>query len=106
MNYAPRGGWPYWFPRCYDSMLDTRTSCAHATTRCCPRTRTSSATTCCPQSLKYALDFRRFQIELMFADPRYTGYTINTVRDVPLVRAGLHGRPGPPALDTRGVGLA
>jgi len=87
-NIAPRGGWPYWFPRCFQSVVDWEAKL---------RARYNSELGgkdivhdyLMPQTYQYALDSRRFQMELMFSSPRYAGYTINTVRDVPLVRAGL-----------------
>lgn len=93
---APRGGWPYWFPRCYQSMLDTEARLRARYNAGLPDGEDIVRDYLMPQSNYYALINRKFQMELMFSSERYTGYTINTVRDVPLVRAGLMddlGRP-------------
>ncbi len=95
-SIAPRGGWPYWFPRCYQSMLDTEAKLRARYNAGLPAGEDIVRDYLMPQSNYYALINRKFQMELMFSSPRYTGYTINTVRDVPLVRAGLMddlGRP-------------
>ncbi|MBD3411330.1 MAG: hypothetical protein GF419_14135 [Ignavibacteriales bacterium] len=42
-----------------------------------------------PQSLDFAEGMRRFQIELMQADPRYAGWTILLQRDVNLISCGI-----------------
>lgn len=88
-SIAPRGGWPYWFPRCYQSMLDTEAKLRARYNSGLPQGEDIVRDYLLPQTTYYALNNRKFQMELMFSSPRYTGYTINTVRDVPLVRAGL-----------------
>jgi hypothetical protein len=88
-SIAPRGGWPYWFPRCFQSMLATEAKLRARYNAGLPGGEDIVRDYLMPQSNYYALINRKCQMELMFSSPRYTGYTINTVRDVPLVRAGL-----------------
>jgi len=86
---APPGGWPYWFPKCFDSVVKYEDKLRLRYNAYLPDDQDIIRDWLMPQSYEYALNFRRFQIELMFSSPRYTGYTINVVRDMPLIRAGF-----------------
>ncbi|MCC7478479.1 hypothetical protein IT575_08455 [bacterium] len=86
---APQGGWPYWFPRCMDSVLETEAKLRARYNAGLPEGEDIIRDYLLPQSYDYAMQSRRFQMELMHADPRYAGYTVNCIRDMPLIRAGL-----------------
>ncbi len=83
------GGWPYWFPRCMDSVIETEAKLRERHNASLPEGQDIIRDYLLPQSYDYAMQSRRFQMELMHADPRYAGYTVNCIRDMPLIRAGL-----------------
>ncbi|MCH7472718.1 hypothetical protein IIA79_07200 [bacterium] len=81
--------YPYWFPTCFASCLAVEERLRARYNPFLPAGEDIVRDYLLPQSYSYALESRRFQIELMDADPRYAGYTVNVVRDMPLIRAGL-----------------
>ncbi|MEZ5339210.1 MAG: hypothetical protein R3F46_13245 [bacterium] len=81
--------WPWWFPSCFDSVLEINAQLREFYSGRLPEGEDIVNDYLLPQSTRAALNLRRFQIELLSASPRYAGYTLNVVRDMPLIRAGL-----------------
>ena len=80
---------PAWYPSCYTDAVELE---AQLRARYNPRLPAGEDIVrdyLIPQSERYAMGYRRFQIELMHADPRYCGYTLNVVRDIPFLRGGV-----------------
>lgn len=81
--------YPWWFPSCYESVKEINAKLRERYNPGLPHGKDIVNDYLIPQSTKYALESRRFQIEMLDSDPRYAGYTVNCVRDMPLIRAGL-----------------
>jgi hypothetical protein len=94
-THVPAGDstWPYWFPKCFDSVLGTEAGLRARYNADLPgvggRPGDIVRDYLLPESYAYSLESRKFQMGLLHASPRYAGYTMNVVRDMPLVRAGL-----------------
>lgn len=87
---------PYWFPSCYYSCQQIEHYLRDRYNPLLPAGQDIVKDYLIPQSRKYSLEFRRFQIELLYADSRYAGWTLFLGRDVPTCHSGLFddlGRP-------------
>lgn len=80
---------PYWFPRTFSSCQKIERQLRARYNSILPDTEDIIENYLIPQSYEYAKLFRKFQIELMYADPRYAGYTVFLLRDLPGIRSGL-----------------
>jgi hypothetical protein len=81
--------WPWWFPSCFDSVLDTNLRLREFYRDRLPADQDIVNDYLLPQSTRAAMNMRRFQIETLDAQSYVGGYTLNVVRDMPLIRAGL-----------------
>ncbi|MCB1186519.1 beta galactosidase jelly roll domain-containing protein [bacterium] len=81
--------WPWWFPSCFDSVLSINDELRGFYAGRLPEGEDIVNDYLLPQSTRASLNLREFQIRMLFASPRYAGYTVNVVRDMPLIRAGL-----------------
>ncbi|MEJ2637303.1 MAG: hypothetical protein P8184_18705, partial [Calditrichia bacterium] len=87
---------PYWFPNTYESCLGMEKQLRQRYNAALPAGKDIIRDYLIPESRQYAMNFRRFQSSLMYADPRYAGYTIFLLRDVPNVQSGLINNVGQP----------
>ena len=81
---------PYWFPSCYDSCLKINNILRAYYNPRLLAGKDIVTDYLLPQSKKYALHFRRFQMHLMYADPRYAGWTVFLGRNVTNCHSGLY----------------
>ncbi|MBN2080863.1 hypothetical protein JW859_01525 [bacterium] len=81
--------YPYWYPICFDRCCEIEWELAERYNNELPDGEDIIFDYLLPQSKRYSLNSRRFQMQLLHADPRYRGYTINVVRDIPQLRGGL-----------------
>lgn len=81
--------YPNWFPDCFESCLKIEEQLRTRYNPLLPQGQDIVRDYLKPQSKQYSLAFRRFQIELLHADPRYAGYTVFLIRDLPRIRSGL-----------------
>ncbi len=88
--------WPYWYPTCFESCLQVEQSLRDRYNAVLPAGKDVIRDYLLPQSERYALEFRRFQISLLYADPRYAGWTLFLGRDVPNCHSGLYDNLGRP----------
>jgi len=93
--------WPWWYPSCSQSCMAVNFKLRDRYRDEIPPTQDIVLDYLLPQSTAYSLHSRRFQIEMLHADPRYAGYTMNVVRDMPLIRAGLFDDLGQPRWERR-----
>ncbi len=80
---------PWWYPSCFDAAVELEAGLRAQYNPRLPAGEDIVLDYLIPQSERYAMGYRRFQIELMHADPRYCGYTLNVVRDIPFLRGGV-----------------
>jgi hypothetical protein len=80
---------PAWYPSCYASAVALEAQLRAQYNPRLPAGEDIVRDYLIPQSERYAMGYRRFQIELLHADPRYCGYTLNVVRDIPFLRGGV-----------------
>lgn len=92
--------YPYWYPICFDRCAEIEWELSERYNTSLPEGEDIIFDYLKRQSEDYATASRRFQIQLMNADPRYAGYTINVVRDIPQLRGGLIDDLGIPRYDT------
>ncbi|GAB4363143.1 MAG: hypothetical protein Kow0042_00720 [Calditrichia bacterium] len=88
--------WPYWFPTCFESCREVEQKLRARYQSVLKPGEDIVRDHLLPQSRQYALEFRHFQIELLYADPRYAGWTLFLGRNVPQCHSGLYddiGRP-------------
>lgn len=102
-------GMPYWFPKPWARCFEIEAELRAKYNSLLPAGEDIVSNYLLPQSYAHTLAFRRFQIMLMNADPRYAGYTVNVVRDIAQLRAGLmddlgRGRWTPAEWDWHGAG--
>lgn len=96
LGNAAEGVWAWWFPSCFDSVLETNLRLREFYAGRLPEGQDIVNDYLLPQSTRASLNMRRFQIETLDAQSYVGGYTLNVVRDMPLIRAGLMddlGRP-------------
>ncbi|MCF8239895.1 MAG: hypothetical protein K9J16_00810 [Melioribacteraceae bacterium] len=80
--------YPYWFPISFEASLEVEKKL---------RARYNDELSgkdivkdyLIPQSEKFARAFREFQLRLLYADPRYTGWTLFILRDHPNITSGI-----------------
>jgi hypothetical protein len=87
---------PYWFPTCFESCQQIEKELRSRYNKDLPEGQDIIHDYLIPQSKRYALEFRRFQMELLYADPRYAGWTVFLGRDVPNCHSGLYDDLGKP----------
>jgi hypothetical protein len=102
--------YPYWFPSCFESCRQIEQDLRSRYNAYLSAGQDIIRDYLLPQSQRYALEFRRFQIELLYVDPRYAGWTVFLGRDVPNCHSGLYddlGRPRwqPPDWDWLGENI-
>lgn len=85
----PGETYPYWFPACFESCLKIEAQLRERYNSLLPPGTDIVRDYLIPQSYQYSLRFRRFQVELLHADPRYRGYTLFLIRDLPRIPSGL-----------------
>ncbi len=85
----PGETYPYWFPACFESCLGIEQQLRSRYNALVPAGKDIVRDYLVPQSYRYSLLFRRFQVELLHADPRYRGYTLFLIRDLPRITSGL-----------------
>lgn len=88
--------YPYWFPLYFGDALDLEEALRERYNETLPEGMDIVNDVLMPQSLFYAKEFRKFQIQLLRADPRYAGFTVLLIRDVPQVHTGLYDDLGNP----------
>ena len=93
--------WPWWYPSCTQSCMAVNFKLRDRYAHELPGGQDIVLDYLLPQSTAYSLYSRKFQIEMLYADPRYAGYTVNVVRDMPLIRAGLIDDLGRPRWERR-----
>ncbi len=81
--------WPYWFPSCFESCREIEESLRQRYQSILPEGKDIIRDYLLPQSYRYSEEFRRFQIELLYSDPRYAGWTFFLGRDVAQCHSGL-----------------
>jgi len=91
--------YPYWYPICFDRCCEIEWQLSERYNSGLPDGEDIIRDYLKRQSADYATASRRFQMQLMHADPRYRGYTINVVRDIPQLRGGLLDDLGMPRYD-------
>ncbi len=74
---------PWWLPRVFDSAVRIESQLTR-------QYRRGAVQRLLKDSMRYALLHRKFQIELFRTRPGDTGYVVNVIRDMPLIRAGLY----------------
>ncbi len=74
---------PWWLPKCFGSALEIEKKIV-------AEYGTNAVETLLKDSYRYALLHRKFQIELFRIRPGNTGYVVNVIRDMPLIRCGLY----------------
>ncbi|MBN2365569.1 MAG: hypothetical protein EH225_06220 [Calditrichaeota bacterium] len=87
---------PYWFPSAFESCIAIERELRERYQPLLPDNMDIIRDYLLPQSYEYSRLFRKFQIQLLYADPRYAGWTVYLGRDVPNCPSGLHdfiGRP-------------
>jgi hypothetical protein len=87
---------PYWFPICYQACLETEQKLRSRYNSYLPEDEDIVIDYLIPQGYEYSMQFRKFQIELLYSDPRYAGFTLFLVRDLPQIRSGLIDDVGSP----------
>ncbi|MFZ0392160.1 MAG: sugar-binding domain-containing protein, partial [Calditrichia bacterium] len=81
--------YPYWFPAAYESMQKVEQDLRSRYNRNLGE-EDIIRDYLIPQSRRYALEFRKFQISLMYADSQYAGWTVFIGRNVPGIFSGLY----------------
>jgi hypothetical protein len=88
--------YPWWFPSCYESCIAVEEQLRSYYNERLDGGADIVYDYLLPQSMYHSVQYRRFQFELLHADPRYRGYTTNVVRDIPFLRGGLLTYTGEP----------
>ena len=87
---------PYWFPICYQACLEAEQQLRARYNSRLPDGEDIVLDYLIPQGYEYSRRFRKFQIELLYSDPRYAGFTLFLIRDLPQIRSGLIDDTGRP----------
>ena len=81
---------PYWFPLCFEDCQQINRRLRRHYNPSLPAGEDIVNDYLLPQSRQYSLGQRKFQIQLLYADPRYAGWTFFLGRDVPQCHSGLY----------------